>query len=106
MTGLDNTISVSDATKIIDSGEVFSAVVCTLNISRKTGGEWMHIIEAKKWNKKVDREPTEREKVALRISSKKFIRTIVLLDNGKETEALRTIHPALLKTFNGKEVIT
>lgn len=102
---MENVITMREAVQWIDSGKPFSCVVCTLNVKLKTGGEWLTILEAKKHNVR-SRQPTEREARLQSFSGKsKFVRNIVLLQQGQETENLKTIHPSLLKTFNNKEVV-
>lgn len=97
-------ISVQDATRIIDSGAIFSFSVVTFDDQRKKGGEIMSFPEARKHTIR-ERASTNLEKRTQIKVPTKFIRPVIIYQNGSPTSIVKSIHPPLLLEFNGKKVV-
>lgn len=111
-------ITIKQCLRVIETGEPFTATSVAYDRQRKKGGQ-IKEIEAiflvRQKQPAVDglRSPTEMEKKKQQLAEVKrnpnhkkwYTRNVALAVNGVASSEIRTIHPPLFLTFNGKKVV-
>jgi hypothetical protein len=99
-------MELTQALKIIDSGEVFSCVVVSFDKARKKGGERIFHSELKVVSPKTK---TLLPKKIINQGAKNhfdnFTRTCFSCINGEETAVFITIHIALMLEINSEKIM-
>lgn len=111
-------ITVKQCLKVIETGLPFTAVRVTYDRRRKKGGkkeeiEAIFLVKAKRPAVDGLRPPTKMEEKKLQLETSRrnpnhkkwFTRNVALAVNGVASSEIRTIHPPLFLTFNGKKVV-
>lgn len=112
---LPEIITLKEVRDIIASGEHFSCVAVSFDKKRRTGGEFIEIIEgviAKKDSDEfAERSLTKIEREIFEIKTKSpnhylnHTRNVAICVDGYVTNVIKKIHPPLIIKFNGKNVV-
>jgi hypothetical protein len=102
-------ISLRDATRAIDAGEVFTCTVVKYDRKRKTGGEIVELT-AQLAATAYDRPHTKYESNKLEVARAQnhhdnYTRNVCIVVEGTTTGMIRKMHPPLMLTFNDKIVM-
>ena len=104
-----DTISLREATRIIDAGEVFTCTCVKYDRKRQTGGQLFEITAqlAKIATDRGDTpiEAAEAKERKAQNHHVNFTRNVALVVDDIQTALIRKIHPPLMLTFNNKIVM-
>lgn len=115
-----NTVNLAQVMAIIDSGDPFSVEVCGCDRRRKRGGtlhSWtcqlnrFDVPQANRFVKPARMSAQEVAEIRSLFKRKEknhfdnFTRNVVILQNGLPTSLVRDLHPPLILTINGKDLI-
>lgn len=112
----DNTITMREVLDWIESGRPFRCTCVAYDRRRHTGGSVIELHEAVMLQRSASRSEaaarglTRTEKLRARLGKNPghgqwFTRNVQVLQQGQPTAIIKKIHPPLILTFNGKEML-
>lgn len=102
-------ISIAECLQQLESGKIVLIEFYQYDKERQTGGKidrfHCQLLQRDGDAPRMMEKPTNVEKSDILPSKKPFIRKVRIVVDGQPTAAIRTIHPILIRRFNGVKTV-